>query len=321
MKRTIGFTLVAAALAATATTSMAEVNWPTKPVQVIVPAGAGGDTDFNARTMAKYFEKLTGKSMVVTNVNGGGGTIAMSQVKAAAPDGNTILFAHTGQLVVAEVSGLTKDNFETFDVSCIAGVDKSVALVSSQKSSIKSMQDLVNKAKAAPGTVIYGTELGGYSHLQGLILEKKTGIKLKIVDTGSASDKITNLLGGRIDLSSISYGAVQDYGKTGKMNIVAQYNNQANPLIPGVKTFREQGIDFDMEKPYIVAFPKGTNPEIIKKMSDLMKKITEQPAYEKDLEQGFKQPVSFYDTKAAIDHLRKVRTEYMQFTDLLQQKK
>lgn len=322
MKRSIGFSIVAAALSATAFSSFAaDVAWPSKPIQVVVPAGAGGDTDFNARTMAKYFEKITGKSMVVTNMNGGGGTIAMSQVKGSAPDGNTILFAHTGQLIVAEVSGITKDNFDTFDVSCIAGVDKGVTLVTSQKSGIKSVQDLVTKAKAAPGSVIYGTELGGYSHLQGLMLEKKAGIKLKIVDTGSASDKITNLLGGRIDLSSISYGSVQDYGKTGKMNIVAQYNNQANPLIPGVKTFREQGIQFDMEKPYIVSFPKGTNPEIVKKMSDVMKQITEMPAYAKDLEQGFKQPVSFYNTKDAIEHLRQARTEFMQFSDLLQQKK
>ena len=271
--------------------------------------------------MAKYFEKLTGKSMVITNMNGGGGTIAMSQVKHASTDGNTIFFGHTGQLVVAEVAGLTTDNFENFDVSCIAGVDQGITLLSSKKSGIKSVQELVAKAKAAPGSVIYGTELGGYSHLQGLIFEKKAGIKLKIVDTGSASDKITSLLGGRIDLSSITYGSVQDYGKTGAMNIIAQYNNEANPLIPGVKTFREQGIDFDMEKPYIVAFPKGTNPEIVKKMADVMKQITQQPAYAKDLEQGFKQPVSYYNTQDSIALLRKTRTEFMQFKDMLRQKK
>ncbi len=82
MKRSIGFTLVSAALSVTAATAFAaDVAWPNKPIQVVVPAGAGGDTDFNARTMAKYFEKITGKTMVITNMNGGGGTIAMSQVK------------------------------------------------------------------------------------------------------------------------------------------------------------------------------------------------------------------------------------------------
>ena len=77
MKKLFGFTLAAAAVAvSTGAMAQADVKWPTKPVQVIVPAGAGGDTDFNARQMARYFEKIAGKPMVVTNVNGGGGTIS-----------------------------------------------------------------------------------------------------------------------------------------------------------------------------------------------------------------------------------------------------
>ena len=82
MKKMIGFTLVAASLAmVNAASAQSDVKWPTKPVQIIVPAGAGGDTDFNARQVARYFEKITGKSMIVTNVNGGSGTIGTSQVQ------------------------------------------------------------------------------------------------------------------------------------------------------------------------------------------------------------------------------------------------
>ena len=148
--------------------------------------------------------------MVVTNVNGGGGTIAMSQVQDAAPDGNTMLFAHTGMMIVNEVSGLINYKFDAkLDISCIPAVDKSVVFVASKKSGFKNLQDLVTKAKAQPGSVIYGTELGGYSHLQGLIFAKQAGVQLKVVDVGSASDKVTSLLGGRIDLSSISFGPGQ----------------------------------------------------------------------------------------------------------------
>lgn len=69
MKKLIGITLIATSFAVTSTAFSADaVKWPTKPVQVIVPAGAGGDTDFNARTIARYFEKLTGKQMIITNV-------------------------------------------------------------------------------------------------------------------------------------------------------------------------------------------------------------------------------------------------------------
>jgi len=312
--------IAALALAVGGASFAADTSWPTKPVQVIVPAGAGGDTDFNARTMARYFSKITGKPMVVTNVNGGGGTIGMAQVKGAAPDGNTILFSHTGNVIVNEVSGLIDYSFDAFDIACIPGVDKGTVLVASKKSGLKTVADVVAKAKAQPNTIIYGTEMGGFSHLQGLIFQKKAGIDLKIVDTGSASDKITNLLGGRIDLASITYGAVKDYEKTGDMAMIAQYNDKPNPLIPTVKTFKEQGIPFQIEKQYIIAFPKGTDPAIVKKMADVMKQITQDPAYAKALEDGFKQPVSYYDTQDAIKLLGEVRTEFMQYRDLLKKK-
>lgn len=320
--------LIATAIAAVAFSATltavhaAQAAWPTRPVQVIVPAGAGGDTDFNARQMARFFEKVTGKPMVVTNVNGGGGTIGMSQVEGATPDGNTIFFAHTGMMIVNEVSGMIDHKFDAkLDVACIPAIDKGVVLIGSKKSGLKTVQQVVDKAKAAPNTVIYGTEMGGYSHLQGLIFQKKAGIQLKFVDVGSASDKITSLLGGRIDLSSISFGPVQDYAKTGDMSMIAQYNDVHNPLLGAIKTFKDQGMPLDLSKPYIVAFPKGTDPAIIKKMADVMQQITKDPAYAKALEEGFKQPVSFLHTKEANELLNKVRDDFMQYKDLLRQKK
>lgn len=299
----------------------ADTAWPSKPVQVVVPAGAGGDTDFNARTMARYFEKLTGATMIVTNMNGGGGTIAMNKVETAKPDGNTLLFAHTGQLIVNEVSGLINYKFDDkLEISCIPAVDKSVVLVAGKESGLKTVGDIVKKSKAAPNSVIYGTEFGGFSHLQGLMFQKAAGIQMKFVDVGSASDKITSLLGGRIALASISYGAVQDYQKTGDMAMVAQYSSTPNPLLGDVKTFDEQGIKLDMTKPYIIAFPKGTDPAIVKKMSDVMEKITQDPDYAKALKDGFKQPVTFYPTQAAVQKLNEIRTDLMQYKDLLRQR-
>jgi tripartite-type tricarboxylate transporter receptor subunit TctC len=320
-KKMLTRTLFTAVLAATAGSAFAAdaTDWPKRPVQVVVPANAGGDTDFNARTMAKYFTQLTGKAMVITNMAGGGGTIAVSQVQGAKPDGNTILFAHTGQLVVNEVSGLTEDSFEVLDIACIAAVDKGAVFVSSKASGIKDVKDLVDKAKAAPGTVVYGTEMGGFSHLQGLMFEKLAGVKLKFVDSGTAAEKVTSLLGGRADLGAISFGVVQDYVTKGDMVTVAQPNAERNPLLGEIKTFREQGIDMVMDKPYVIAFPKGTDPAIIARMSALMKQITEKPEYAQDLEKAYKQPVSFHGTAEAIDILNKTRANYMQYTDVLRQ--
>ncbi|WP_410218201.1 Bug family tripartite tricarboxylate transporter substrate binding protein, partial [Paracoccus sp. (in: a-proteobacteria)] len=101
--------LVVAAIASTSLSPMsalAQTDWPQRTVNVIIGASPGGDTDFNARTMARYFEEITGTGMVITNMPGGGATIATSAVRDADPDGYTMLFGHTGHLIVTEVSGL-----------------------------------------------------------------------------------------------------------------------------------------------------------------------------------------------------------------------
>lgn len=297
-----------------------DVKWPTRPVQVVVIANPGGDTDFNARMMAKYFNEITGKNMVVTNVAGGGGTLAAEQVKGAAADGNTILFTHPGQLIVNEVAGLTEDSYEAFDVGFIAGVDKSAVFVASKQSGVTSMQDLVEKSKANPGSITYGTELGNFSHVQGLQLEKLAGIKLKMVDGGTVSDRVVGMLGGRLGVGAISYGAVQDYVNGGQMVALGQPNDERNPLIPDVPTLKEQGLDITLDKPYVVAFPKGTDPAIVQKLADIMKQISEKPAYAEDLKK-FKQPVAYFGTEEAKQILAKTREDFMQFKDVLRQGK
>lgn len=323
MKKTICASLIASFLSLTAATAMAAdaTEWPTRPVQVVVIANAGGDTDFNARMMAKYFTKITGKPMVVTNMAGGGGTIAADAVKSAEPDGNTILFTHTGQMIVNEVAGLSEDGFDAFDVSCIAGVDKGAVFVSAKSSGIDTLDQLVTQAKAKPGTVTYGTEMGSFSHIQGLMFEKLAGVKLKMVDSGTVSEKVVALLGKRIDLGAISYGSVQDYIASGKMSALGQPNEERNALLGDVKTFKEQGVDLVLDKPYIVAFPKGTDPAIVKKMADTMKQITEQPEYAEELKKSFKQPVSYQGTEQAIATLSKTRDSFMEFKDQMRKGK
>jgi Uncharacterized protein conserved in bacteria len=292
-------------------------SWPRRSVEFVVTASAGGDTDFNARTIGKYFRDIAGASLVVTNMPGGGGSIATSNIKNARPDGSKGLFCHTGQLIVNEVSGLIDYSFEDFAISCIAGMNTSYVFVASKESGITSLTDLVEKAKANPNTIIFGTEMGGFTHLQGLRLAKESGIDLKMVDTGSTSEKVTSLLAGRIDFAAVSYGSVQDYQQTGDLIILAQGGAERNHLLGDIPTIMEQGIPFAMEFPYVVSFPKGTSPEIVQRMSAIVKQITELPQYAKDLEDGYKQTVAYHDTEDAIEYLKKVRDDFMQYKELL----
>src|SRR5690606_16468563 len=131
------------------------------------------------------------------------------------------------------------------------------------------------RTEEEPGSVIYGTEFGGYSHLQGLIFQRETGAEMQFVDTGSAAEKIASLLGGRIHVGGIAYGAIQDYHASGDMVVLGQPNEEPNPLLGDIPTFAEQDVDFVMNNPYIIAFPHGTDEAIVEKMGEIMKEITE----------------------------------------------
>jgi len=162
--------------------------------------------------------------------------------------------------------------------------------------------------------------MGSFSHLQGLMLEKLADIKLKMVDGGTVSDRVVGMLGGRLGMGAISYGSVQDYVQGGQMVALGQPNEERNAMISDVPTLKEQGLDITMDKPYVVAFPKGTDPAIVKKMSDIMQQIAEKPAYAEDLKK-FKQPVTFFATEEAKQILAKTREDFMQFKDELRKAK
>ncbi|SEN23716.1 Tripartite-type tricarboxylate transporter, receptor component TctC [Paracoccus alcaliphilus] len=308
----------AATITAVTGAAFAQTDWPSQTVTVIIGASPGGDTDFNARTFARYFEQVTGVSMVITNMPGGGATIATSAVRDAAPDGSTILFGHTGHLIVTEVSGLADYGIDDFEICCIPAVDQGAVFVTSAQSEITSVEELLERTNEDPNAVIFGTEFGGYSHLQGLLLMNETGAEMRFVDTGSAAEKITSLLGGRIHVAGIAYGAIQDYHEAGQMAVLGQPNAERNPLLGEISTFSEQGIDFVMNNPYIIAFPKGTDEAIIERMAEISAEISEIPEYASDLEQGFRQPVLSYGHEESLELLGTIRDNYMQYRDALQ---
>lgn len=295
-----------------------DYKWPVKNIEVIVPASAGGDTDFNARMIAKYFNQLTGISMVITNMTGGGGTIGASHVLESRNDGSIMFFGHTGQVIVTQVSGLADYTLDDFEITCIPAVEKSEILVVGKKVGVNTLKDLEQLSKKR--RIIFASELGGYSNIQALLIKDKTGINLDIVDVGSASEKITNLLGGRVDVAVLTYGSAVDYFKTGELIPLGQVGEEPNPLISditNIPTFKEAGYDFSMNRHFICAFPKGTNIEFVNKVAETIEEITQIPEYAEELKNTYKQPVTFYGRDESIKILNFVYDEFMQYQDLM----
>ncbi len=264
--------------AATETTGdeTATTGWaPEGTVSIVVPAGAGGDTDLSARTLAEYGKKLTGVDFVVVNANGGAGSIAANQVKTAAPDGLTVLYGHN-LVNVANIAGVTDYNYSAFDLGPTFAMNPAQQLyVNSEK--YADLDEFIAAAKAAPGTLKAATEVGAYTYYELLAFEKAAGIDLDLVDVGSNSDKIAALLSGQVDLMPGAYISTKDYVEAGQFRALGvPAEERFTNLLPDVPTFKEQGVDLVYPNLYYsLYFPEGTSPEIIAWYEDLVKQVTE----------------------------------------------
>jgi len=260
----------------------AQVKYPTKPIQVVVPANPGGDTDLNCRIMAKYLEKELGQPVIIVNVGGAGGSLATRKVKDSAPDGYTAVFFHPS-MFLNKLMGLVDYNFDAFENAGIAVMDNTNIFVVNASSPYNDLNDYINAAKAKPGKVKFATETGGFTHLQILAFQDLTDTKLNVVDVGTASQKIVALLGKQVDAIGISYGIIKDYVASGKFRVIGVMSDSRNPMIPAIQTFKEQGVNMSFPKFFYYLFPRGTSQEIVGKFSDAIAKVAANPAAQAEL--------------------------------------
>ncbi len=264
-----------------------ETNWPAQAVEFVVPANPGGDTDINCRVFLKYLEKELGQSMVVVNMAGAAGAVGMNNVRQARPNGNRALFFHSGALIANIMEFIDFTIPEAFEVAGLPVIDKSNCFASNVKAPYNNIKELVEYAKANPGKVSFATESGSFNHLHVLALEEAAGIKLNIADAGTASEKITALLGGRIDIIGTQYGLVKGYIQNKEFKCLGILSDQKLAGAEDVHTFAEDGYPLVFDKFFYVAFPKGTPKEIIQKFSAAAKKVAENPDYIADCKKNF----------------------------------
>jgi len=284
-----GQALFAAGSKETAPTQAADVPYPTKAVQVIIPVGAGGDTDLNARVFGKYLEKELGQPVVVVNVSGGGGTIGMKRVLDAAPDGYTALFYH-GEAMIPKIAGLVDYGIEAFEMAGICILDDTTVLATHPGMPFKNMKEFVDYAKANPFKVEFGMMTGGYPHLVGIVLQELAGIKLNLVDVGGNAAKTVALKGRKTQVINTQYGLTKDFFTAGDFVNLGLTSKTRNPLFADVPTTTEQGFPMEFNKFFFYGMPKGTPASIIAKFSAAMKKVVENPEYKAEAAKSFVTP-------------------------------
>ena len=269
-----------------AAASSAETDWPKNNITIIVPFNAGGDTDFHARNLADYLGKILGVNVVVSNVAGANGSTGMYQVMDAEPDGYTCLFFHDSMLT-NKIVGVAQDSYENLDPVAATIVDNSYVMAVNSKSEYKTMDDIVNAAKANPGKILYASSVGGYSYFLGRQLEESQGIDFNIVDAGGGTDRNAALLAQKIDTNVNPYGVMKSYFDSGDFTALCNIAEERNPLFPDVPTAKEQGYDWTAERHYFLSFPKGTDQAIIDKMQDAIEQVCSNEEFIKKTEDAY----------------------------------
>ena len=249
---------------------------PSTTVSIVVPAGAGGNTDLSARVFAQYAKELTGHDFIVVNANGAAGSVAANQVLAAAPDGQTFLYGHN-LINVANIAGVTDYNYTAFKLGPTFAKDPAQQLyVNSEK--YKDLDEFIAAAKAAPGQLKACTEVGAYTYYELLAFEKAADIDLDLVDVGSNSDKIAAMLSGQVDLMPGAYINCKDYLTAGQFTCLGAPTEERYDMIKDIPTLKEQGVDLVYpDCDFSFYFPADTSDDVIAYYEDLVQKILADP--------------------------------------------
>lgn len=280
-----------------------EVSWPdNKTITVIVPYGAGGDTDFNARIIFEKVQEKLGGNFIVQNISGNSGAVGAQTALDAAPDGNTFLFYHTAMLI-NEATGLTPFGYRDFDMVCIAANKDNGCFFmrADNKYGIKSYDDLKAYTQAHPGELVITYQAGGTSHL-GTMLMVDSGVDCTMVDIGGKSEQLAALLGNQIDIAALTYASAKEYVDSGEF-ITIGYFGPENPLVDKEKypALVNYGLDNDWAMNYSVLAPKGTDPAIIKILSDAIADIiANDEDYASRIAEAYYQVPTYYNSEDAV---------------------
>ena len=244
-------------------------TFPSKPIRIIVPFGAGGIADITARTVAQRMSETLGQQVIVDNRPSAGGIVASEAVAKAKPDGHTLLLMSNGTAVSAGLfKSLLFDPVKDFaPVSTLGFFD--IALITGTESKHKSLRELIAYGKANPGKLNIGTiNIGSTQNLAGELFKSSAGIDGQIVPFKGTPALITALRGGEIDIAVEILGPVMAQINAKAVRVLAVMGEKRHDGLPDVPTVREAGIaGFNVASWNALAAPAKTPREVLARLN------------------------------------------------------
>jgi tripartite-type tricarboxylate transporter receptor subunit TctC len=250
-------------------------DYPSKPIRMLVPFAPGGAVDTAARVLAQAMEQRVKWHFVVENRPGGNGFIATTAVKNSAPDGYTLLMAHTGEFAVnpALFNDVPYDLERDF-VAITMVSDAPMLYLANINAPFNTFQELVAQAKAKPGAISFGSAgNGSINHLAGEWLAQAAGIQLLHVPYKGGAPAAAAVAAGDVHFGVMAVPGAAPHIKSGRGKVVGITTAKKSPLDPSWATPRDAGIpDLDASIWVGLFAPKGTPAPIIATLRDAAKK-------------------------------------------------
>jgi len=252
--------LILAALVATARAA----EWPARPVTVIVPFGAGGNTDMMARLAAQHLTAKLGQSFVVENRPGAGGALGTGQVATAAPDGYTLLFSASANInLTPQVQKLNFDPLKQLVPITNMGTGTQMIAIK-RELPVKSLPEFIAYAKAHPGKLnfaVAGTQ--NISHLAPVLLFARAGIDLVMIPAKSEPQAVSDLTSGQVDLYFGNSSALLPHIDSDKIRLIAVGTAHRIPAAPDIPAVAETLPGFEFASWNGFSAPAGTPEPIV----------------------------------------------------------
>ena len=257
--------------------------FPERPINGTIAWGAGGGTDTVSRLTTPLAEKALGKPVILANKTGATGAIAAQAVASAKADGYNLMF-HAENPQLYQVLGLSELSYDDFEPVMLF-VQGSTVIVVPKDSPLKSYDDLVKAAKAAPGKMSIGISgVGGQPWVTSTLLKKIEGIGFNQVAFDGDGPLVTALLGKQLDVSGLAVGAAVQYIRNGDLRALAIMKNSPNPALPEVPHITKLNPAFNEAMKasgffYGVFVKKGTPQPVIDTLSAAYKSALAEPKF------------------------------------------
>lgn len=246
-----------------------------RSIDVYVPARAGGGTDVMARTVANQISKSTGSNLVILNNVDGNGIVALETVRNTKPDGKTIMQFHSSMIILSSMGKYKYDATDDFTVIAVGvnPVEAGYVLLTPLNSPYNNLKEFIEYARKNPGKILAGVQTGGSTHLMVGMLEKAAGIKLRAVEAGSDTEKLTALAGNNVNVAFVNPNQAKQYLEAGKLKALGVMSTDGTGkrtgIVPNVPSLVEQGVKVSYNTMSFILGPKGMDKALVEKLNAL----------------------------------------------------